>query len=326
MNIKQLRFYIDNKRLGIGIFGIFLLLLLMGIYITISMRNDFDQLTSLIRSNYDYSSITQHIYGQDEYYYFENGISFSTSEDTQSGLNADVIMQTEDSKYTDLVNWNTNKLNINEVAISKGLARNCHLKAGDHVWLKSVIDGDIHEYTIRSILPGIKGIRITGEKIFTDGVIVMGFDKTYVDNVSHLNVVFAKNGDSSKSESNVVYRKDEIKKVLKSMVPLLVIHILLSVSLVIVINKLITDEIRFNFNRMMMIGLDRSLINKSFNRTIMLWSVIPIVSLYAILLIISVFSDVSVLESGYLFLTFILSILALFISSYNFRNWLWRGH
>ena len=83
-----------------------------------SVNKDCMQLDSLIRSSYDYSVTAQESVLENDYYQFNAGIDFTLTADSQTSLNANIIMQTDSSVYTDLVYWNANELSTHGIAVS----------------------------------------------------------------------------------------------------------------------------------------------------------------------------------------------------------------
>ena len=65
------------------------------------------RLNSLLHSDYDYSVTMQDTVRKDDYYQFNAGIEFTLSADVNTSLNADIVMQSKDSLYTDMVSWNS---------------------------------------------------------------------------------------------------------------------------------------------------------------------------------------------------------------------------
>ena len=113
--------------------------LLLTTIVSISITADLVQLNSLLQSDYVYSATTSSVTADDAYYQYQAGITFSPAEDAKGGINAEVVMQTADSHYTDLVYWNTHRLEQDGVAISANIANENCLEVGDTMFSKNII-------------------------------------------------------------------------------------------------------------------------------------------------------------------------------------------
>lgn len=240
------------------------------LFAAIPSKTNLMQLNSLLQSDYLYSATVGKTDEPDAYYQYNAGISFAISADSKTSINADVVMQTAESEYTDSVFWNAGRLYENEIALSEGIARQYGLRKGDFLYSKNVVDNTICEYCIKQILSDVVSVRILKGKSFTDGIIVMGYDSNYTENVTHNILLFtdkAIDEVSAKSPgmmSDIIYRDDEIKYVCEELVPyyllLLVIAIVLTVGLAIVLKRAIS----YNFKRLITLGFSQKSLNASY--------------------------------------------------------------
>lgn len=266
--MKELRvdFHISWKRTLFLIASFSLVSAILCFFVAISVKSNLMQLNSLLHSDYLFSATVEETKEPDVYFQYSAGIGFSITADSKTGINADVIMQTAESGYTDLIFWNAGKMAGNEVAISKGIAKAYGLKVGDCIYSKHIVDGIVHEYSVNQVLPDVASVRTQG---FTDGIIIMGYDPSYIDNVMHstllftnedINVLLKKN---SGTLANIVYREDEIKKVCREMMPyygfLVVLSIIITIGICIILKK----SIVYNFKRLVILGFDQGGLNKS---------------------------------------------------------------
>ena len=93
-------------------------------------------------------------------------------------------MQSQIVDYTELVCWNAKKLESNEVAISSLLADKYKLSVGDKIYSKHIVYGNTQEYIIVQVLPGLSNYRLDQKSLNNDGIIIIGEDSAYVNNIS----------------------------------------------------------------------------------------------------------------------------------------------
>ena len=210
--------------LAFTLISFFLMLILI-----LSVNKDAIQLNSLLQSDYDYSVTMQDTVRKDDYYQFNAGIEFTLSADANTSLNADIVMQSKDSLYTDMVSWNAESLSTNGVAVSENIAKSNNLHIGDKLYSKHIVNGEIYEYFIEQIIPESVCVRTDKGKMHSNGIIIMGYDTKYVDNITHNYIVFTnKNIDEltakcTSTPQNIIYRDDEIHTVILSIVPYLAV-------------------------------------------------------------------------------------------------------
>ena len=173
--------------LAFTLISFFLMLILI-----LSVNKDAIQLNSLLQSDYDYSVTMQDTVRKDDYYQFNAGIEFTLSADANTSLNANIVMQSKDSLYTDMVSWNAEPLSTNGVAVSENVAKSNNLHIGDKLYSKHIVNGESCEYVIEQLLPEAVSVRVTNDMNHSDGIIIMGYDERYIENITHSNIVFTK--------------------------------------------------------------------------------------------------------------------------------------
>ena len=239
-----------------------------------STRALLGQLNSLLRSEYEYSATVRNPVGEDDYLEYNAGISFASAKDSAKGINAEIVMRSGNSTYTDKVCWSTDFLVPRELAISKDLARSHRLKAGDRLYSKHIVDGELYEYTIRQVLPELICVRYDGCNATRDGVIVMGYDQQYEENISHAVVLFSMTQiddlalSISEMPDNLLYRSDEIAATIKDAAPYIIVFYLLSVLLTIGLVYFRTKGVSYNFKRLVRLGVEEKNLNRSYCCTV----------------------------------------------------------
>lgn len=231
------------------------------------------QLSSLFRSKYVYSAITSDSIGNDDYYTFSSAISFSLTKDSDRTLNTDVLMQTKEPHYSDALSWNAQNLNINKVAISKNIADKYDLQIGDHLYSKHNVNGVVVEYTIEQILTSVNSARVTGS--LRSGIVIMGYDATYADNLSHETLFYDKddlNNTGTRASSNlrdIKYRVDELTTLFTIVFPYLLVVLILSIAITVVYVWLFTRDLEGCIKWLIALGSPKKQINSSFYRIVL---------------------------------------------------------
>ncbi len=239
-----------------------------------SSGSDLAHLNSLWQSNYTYSAVMNKSVGQDDYYQFSAGISFSLSTNVSSSLNADIVMQTIESEYSESVYWNARELSTYGVAISASIAEENGIAVGDKLYSKRVVDSEICEYTVEQILPEISTVRVSEQKNYSNGIIIMGYDRLYTDNISHSVLVFTKEPinelmeDFSDMPQNIIYRDDELVLVSLDIFPYIITFVLLAAIITIGLVMFLTKSITYNFRRLAALGFSKKLLDKAYIRNI----------------------------------------------------------
>ena len=301
----------------------FLILILM-----LSINKDAIQLNSLLHSDYDYSVTMQDTVRKDDYYQFNAGIEFTLSDDANTSLNADIVMQSKDSLYTDMVSWNAEPLSINGVAVSENVAKSNNLHIGDKLYSKHIVNGEKCEYTIEQFRPEAIRVRATNGTSHSDGIIIMGYDERYIENITHSSIVFTKDSindwSTIGSPENIVYREDEIMSSLRSIIPYLAVLSVISIVTTIALTVLLTKSVLSNFKRLIMLGFDRKQLNKAYYRLVHFAGIIAIIVSLALSGIVFLFIKLSVVKLLTLLLIAFIEIIILHIASNILNKRLWR--
>ena len=287
------------------------------------------QLDSLLHSKYHYSALLQQSTKCDDYFLFGAGIEFSSSYDSKTSINADIVMQTAESAYTDSVCWNAEKLSSFEVAITDNLASRNHLKIGDVLYSRSVIDGKIYEYSIMQIVPETANIRTSQSESVKSGIIIMGYQSQYEESISH-DYIFYTNAVIDdiahkfvEMPRNTIYRDDEISTVIKRLIPYGILVVALYAMLVLTQAFFLKKEIKHNFKRLLILGFRASQLNSSYTKFICCASVgsgfITFIILVCIALCVGI-NHMSALILLFMLLAHIVVILS-FISFSKKRMW-----
>ena len=309
--------------LAFTLISFFLMLILI-----LSVNKDAIQLNSLLQSDYDYSVTMQDTVRKDDYYQFNAGIEFTLSDDANTSLNADIVMQSKDSLYTDMVSWNAEPLSTNGVAVSENVAKSNNLHIGDKLYSKHIVNGESCEYLIEQLLPEAVSVRVTNDMNHSDGIIIMGYDERYIENITHSSIVFTKDSindwSTIGSPENIVYREDEIMSSLRSIIPYLAVLSVISIVTTIALTVLLTKSVSSNFKRLIMLGFDRKQLNKAYYRLVHFAGIIAIIVSLALSGIVFLFIKLSVVKLLTLLLIAFIEIIILHIASNILNKRLWR--
>ena len=294
----------------------------------LSINKDAIRLNSLLHSDYDYSVTMQDTVRKDDYYQFTAGIEFTLSADANTSLNADIVMQSKDSLYTDMVSWNAEPLSTNGVAVSENVAKSNNLHIGDKLYSKHIVNGESCEYTIEQFLPEAVSIKATNGMNHSDGIIIMGYDERYIENITHSSIVFTKDSindlSAIGSPENIVYRDDEIITSLRSIIPYLAILSVVSIVTTVAFTILLTKSVSSNFKRLIMLGFDRKKLNTAFYRLIRGTGSISIIASIALSGIVFLFVNYNAVKLLILLLIPFIEIITLLIASNISNKRLWR--
>ena len=303
---------------------------LIGVFAVISVNRYYVQLNSLIHSDYEYSVTSSSPVSQDSYYRFNAGINYSVSPESAVSLNADILMQSKDTLYTESVDWNARELSTSGVAVSEGIAKAEGLKVGDEIFSKHIVDGEIHTYTIEQILPDIIFARVSPGRAYSDGLIIMGTDEKYVENISHSFVSYTSSPieeltrELSEVPENILYRSDEIMTMAKELVPYLVLFLLLSIVIVAVLTRLLTKEIKHNFKRLMALGYSKNQLDAAYRMHICRNGITPVLIAFGIsaaALVLFGFNTVKVIAT---LIILFAEVVAILLSALLLKRHLWR--
>lgn len=307
-----------------------LLFSLINIFSMISVRTDLTDLNSLLQSDYDYSVFTSEPLFQDDYYQFDAGIDFMVSTDENKSINAEILMQSEGSDYTDSIDWNAGKLEASCVAVSEGLARSLGLRIGDVIYSKHIIDGLTHEYTVQEILHERTNARESKQPSYHDGIIIMGYDGKYVDGISSRVMVFTKetlqqvDSKVSGTPEDIVYRSDEITAVIKNMAPYVLVFMFLAVQFAVGFVFTITKTIKYNFRRLSMIGFEKKTLDQSYRHLVYKVGFTSILIAFLISMAVSHMFVFCVVDAVFLTGIMFAEVIGMMVSEHSFRSQLWR--
>ena len=269
MNERNVNLHISRKRTLFLVASFSVASIIVCILVAISTRPDLMQLNSLVQSDYTYSVTVGESRRPDAYYQYNAGIGFTNKIESKIGINADVVMQTIESEYTESVFWNAERMQEDEVGISESIAKKYGLKVNDVIYSKHIVDGEIHEYVINQILPSVASVRVQKNHLFSDGIIVMGYDPIYAENVTHNTLLFTSedinvlSNEASGGLSEIVYREDEIKMICAQLAPYYLIMMVLSIALVLGQIMIIKKNVAYNFKRMVTLGFHQIGLNKA---------------------------------------------------------------
>ena len=309
--------------LAFTLISFFLMLILM-----LSVNKDAIRLNSLLHSDYDYSVTMQDTVRKDDYYQFNAGIEFTLSADANTSLNADIVMQSKDSLYTDMVSWNAEPLSTNGVAVSESLAKSNNLHKGDKLYSKHIVNGESCEYTIEQLLPEAVSVRVTNGMNHSDGIIIMGYDERYIENITHSSIVFTKDSindlSAVGSSENIIYRDDEIISSLRSIISYLAVLSIVSIVTTVTVTVLLNKFVSSNFRRLIMIGFDRKKLNTAFYRLVHGTGIISIIASFSFSGIAFLFVNYNAVKLLILLLIPFIEIITLLIASNISNKRLWR--
>lgn len=239
----------------------------------LSVYKDSAHLDTLLKSEYEYSFLMNDSVYPNSYYQLNANITFSTIKKDKS-LNATVIMQSQESEYTEIVYWNPEPLGLYEVAMTRSLANQYGVREGDKLLSKHIVTGEQIEYCVKYILPELTDVRIADRDNFHDGVIIMGYDGKYIENISHLCIVFSDGKSEALNEGldnlseKLVYRSDEVIVKIKKIMPYAIIYVFLAILLITSQFGFLWKITKYNLRRYVMLGYERKSVNKAINRTI----------------------------------------------------------
>lgn len=304
--------------------------LLFIIALAFSVNKDCVQLNSLFQSGYDYSAVTQEPVFENEYYQFNAGLDFALSNDSQTSLNADIIMQTSKSTYTDLVYWNANILGTHGIAVSKNLVNMNDLNLGDELYSKHIVNGEVVKYTIEQIIPETVCIRADKGKSYSNGIIIMGYDAEYVDNITHNCIVFTDENINEltakcmATPQDIIYRDDEMRRAILSIVTYLAFFSLIAVAVAIISVYILKKGIACNFRRLIMLGFEKKRLNHAYRDYIHSTSIASIIISLAISSIIFLFVDITAVRIIIIICVPLIELITIFIATATSNRRLWR--
>lgn len=244
--------------------------LLISLAVSIAVGIDMSQLDTLLQSKYEYSAVAHRSALENTYYRYNAGISFTKSADSKIRFNTEILMQTEESNYSDMICWNTTKLSGNGVAVSKNIADRHGLKVGDTIFSKHIVDGITRPYIIEKILPVVTSARVMENGKHSDGIIVMGYDKQYAANISYSCIIFSNEPieivaeGCSEIPTDISYREDEIITVGIRILPYLLAFIFGAATLLVIAMISLSKSVAGNFKRLVSSGAGFGALNHAY--------------------------------------------------------------
>jgi hypothetical protein len=288
-------------------------------------------MNSILKSKYLYSAYTQVSGLENSYIKYNASITFSLNNELNTSIYADILMQSSNVNYTDLVFWNTNTLGKNEIALSKNLADKYHLKVGDKIYSRHVVDGTIFEYTIGCLLPKVASTRIIHGNTFTDGIIIMGYDERYENNISHVYVLYTDENvntlftETAGALESILYREDELVSVGKGLLPFIILYLVTSFLIVVGYITITMKDISHNFKRQAILGYEKRKLDCAYNKVVFVNGIYMIIFVLVITVFGSLLFGLGLVEVMLLVMTSCLELLLLFFLTIRSRRQLWRG-
>lgn len=327
---NKLVLHMEQKKAFMLISLFSVLIMALGVIILVVINQSTNHISTLMGSSYEYSVISAKPVEQDEYFRYAAGISFSLQPEIESAVKGEILMQSDVAAYTDQLSWNANALSSTEIAVSTGLAKENGIAVGTKLYSKHVISGEIVEYTVKQILPEISSTRFTDNK-FTSGVVIMGYDSIYADNLSHEYVIYTQlpiedlTVMTDGTLKNIVYRDDEIRNLIFNIAPYVLVLAGISSILLAILDSLIVKEIRCNLKRMIALGFEKKRLDKVYRKTVYRCICLPIVPNCISMGAVMMFTGVSKCKFSILCMTSFLNIIILVITTEMQRKRLWRG-
>ena len=208
------------------------------------------------------------------------------------------------------------------------LAKSNNLHIGDKLYSKHIVNGESCEYVIEQILPEAVSVRVTNDMNHSDGIIIMGYDERYIENITHSSIVFTKNSindlSTIGSPENIVYRDDEMITLLRSIIPYLVVLSVVSIVTTVAFTILLTKSVSSNFRRLIILGFDRKQLNSAFYRLVRVAGIIAIIASFAFSCIAFLFVNFTAVKLLILLLIPFIEIITLLIASNISNKRLWR--
>lgn len=330
MKTNHVHLHMEKKRALAIVLVFSILFSLTWVLSILPIKTDCSQLSSLLRSKYTYSAIIDDPVFLDDYYQINAGVSFLLFRDANKSINADILMQSSSSVYSNVVDWNAEKLSTYGIAITRGLAKANNLRIGDIVYSRHIVDGIVHEYTVEQLLPEATNTRLTKNENSKDGIILMGYDEQYVSRITHSLLVYT---DLPVDEldsivfgrmTDIVYRSDEIQFALLRIFPYLILSVLLSSLVSVLLIVVITKTVKYNFKRLVSIGFRKRNLNAAYYRVACAIMSISLAISFLIVIMVLQFLVFSVLTIVVLILTILTEVITLFVSARLSLVDLWR--
>lgn len=297
----------------------------------LSSYDYFAEISTLINSKYDYSVEMDSSQGYDDYYQYNAAIRFAINTYSESALKADVIMQLDSSEYSNLVYWNAEPLNAHEIAITQNIAKANNLSVGDILYSKHIVDSNVYDYTIKQILPSATNVRYEKDVVRNDGLIIMGYDSTYEENISHSVIVFTSEPinsltqDGKVSAENMLYRDDELSFVIEDLLPYTILFFLIGIAISIGFVLIRTNKITTNFRRYVSLGYQPEIINSLYDQSIVIPACLVVLGFIVVNTGLGLLKTLCLPIIIFVLFINVFEIIAIVSTSYFIRKTLWRS-
>ncbi len=327
---QMISLHVQKRKLLVKIILLEVITLLLYALLMVVIHTKSLNIETLLQSDYLFSATANNLNEKNCYYLFDANIDFFVSPTDQTSLNADIVMQTENAEYTYTVFWNAKLLKENGIAVTKSLARKNGIKEGSVICSKHIVDDKIQEYIVEQILPDASNT-ITSRNSINDGIIIMGYDERYIDNISHKVLIFSEQDieelsvDLQDVPVNIVYREDEIMILCKQALPYIGVWLLLSIISTLLVVFFIVEDIRYNYRRQIIIGIEKKTLIDSFNYVIRGLGLLFICTVFAISFIVLLTVGFNKIEIIVLVIISVINMITLEIAGKTARKWLWRN-
>lgn len=274
MKASNVKLHLNRKSAAAYTAAFLAIFLLLTIIVAIPTKGDLAQMLSFMRSSYVYSAIVPSSTADDAYLQYNAGISFSLSADAKTGINAEIVMQTADAKYTDVVDWNAERLGEHGIAVSENISNKYKISVGDKLYSKNIIDGEVYGYTVEAILPAITYTRGLQDDYRADGIIVMGYDEQYASSITNTCIVFTEAPletlmlQCSSMPEDIIYREDEIASSFGGIAPYMAVYFLVTAVSMVVFVVFFVKRLAYIFRRLVMLGFEKKALNRAYYCTI----------------------------------------------------------
>lgn len=323
-------FHMSHKKALYLIASFSLVLSVLFLLVSVIIRPKLLHLETLVKSQYLYSALVEESNIADSYYQFDAGISFILSTTDKMSINADVVMQLDKEDYTDAVLWSAKELQSREVAISRDISREYNLEVGDLIYAKHIVTGEICDYVVKQIVPYVSAKRFIRGYSYTNGIIIMGYDSIYCDNIAYKTIIYTTN-DINRINSlvegmptKIVYRSEEIKDLIWELLPYILIQIVLSVFIMISLVRIIKKWIRSYHKRLLTMGADYKQLNKAYYSVMIKHGSAVILGSNLLLLLTNVYLDANGIAVGCVLAIVIVEYITLLLAAAFANRQLWR--
>lgn len=316
--------FISKKR-EIASICIYMIISCIAVIVAVLAKSEnFIQLDALNDSTYRYAEITGNPIGKDDYYVFDTNIDFYKGADDRKYIGGNIIMQVNNSHYSTDVAWNAKHLNRDELAISGNIARKNNIGVGDYLWSKNVVSDKVCKYVVRQIIPRVSNISLIDNTSYGDGIIIMGYDCSFCENISHKVLAYVKNSSNAAS-LKMIYRYDEITDNIKQTMPYVGVSLIIVIILTVIYVVSLKEDLKMNFRRRIAIGVVTKILDRTYAKEFLLHGIPAILMAFLINIVFLAFYGYGKAELVYLFLCVAIEVIALIISFRVAMKDIWRN-